>query len=130
LETNLPIDGFDMIAIMHWNTDRTDVDLHVTEPNGETCYYRNPSTKSGGRITPDVTQGLGPEMYAIGETEKGIYRIKANYFQTDRNRTSTPTEVCVKVIRDLGAKHAVSESEYVRLEAAQHAKLILEVTEK
>ncbi len=49
-----------------WNTDTTDVDLHVIEPSGEECFYRHRNTRrSGGRLTQDVTQGYGPEMYVL-----------------------------------------------------------------
>ncbi len=37
LRTQWSDEGLDLAVVMHWNTDRTDVDLHVTEPSGEAC---------------------------------------------------------------------------------------------
>ena len=68
--------GLDIVVVMHWNTDRTDVDLHVTEPSGEICYYSNPQSASGGRMTQDITEGLGPEMYSLAKAPQGDFVSK------------------------------------------------------
>ena len=65
---------------MMWNTDRTDVDLHVVEPSGEICYYSHPKTASGGSITDDVTTGFGPDMYVAPKTKDGKYMIKVIFY--------------------------------------------------
>jgi Uncharacterized protein conserved in bacteria (DUF2135) len=92
----------DILVTITWNTDGTDVDLHVTEPNGETCFYKHTRTRRGGAITRDVTQGYGPEMYTIRHAEKGTYRIQAKYFASDANRLSTRTKVYATVYRHFG----------------------------
>ena len=58
-------DTADLAALIFWNTDGTDVDLHVTEPGGEECYYAHRQTAGGGRISQDVTTGYGPEIYIL-----------------------------------------------------------------
>jgi tetratricopeptide (TPR) repeat protein len=98
------IDRADVVVMITWNTDATDVDLHVTEPNGETCFYGNRQTSSGGRITQDVTQGYGPEMYVLKNAQAGSYNVQAKYFASDRNRASTRTKVSVTVIEDYGTQ--------------------------
>jgi len=90
----------DIVVMITWNTDGTDVDLHVTEPSGETCYYGNRDTRMGGRLTQDVTQGYGPEMYVLKNAQSGQYLVQAKYFASDRNRAPTRTKVRVIVIRD------------------------------
>ena len=65
LNERLGVGNPDLIVTMMWNTDRTDVDLHILEPSGEECFYKNPNTRAGGRITADVTEGFGPEMYTL-----------------------------------------------------------------
>ena len=40
----------DLVLTLGWNTDATDIDLHVVEPTGETCYYSNRTTAIGGRM--------------------------------------------------------------------------------
>ena len=83
----------DLLVTIAWNTDGTDVDLHVTEPGGEECYYGHTTTKTGGRISRDVTTGLGPEMYVLRHAPRGTYHVRAHYFAGDVNRTSTRTKV-------------------------------------
>ncbi|MBW2456590.1 MAG: hypothetical protein JRI68_18880, partial [Deltaproteobacteria bacterium] len=39
LGTQLGADRQDLVVMITWNTDHTDVDLHVIEPSGEECYY-------------------------------------------------------------------------------------------
>jgi len=97
-----PLRGAGLVVTMMWNTDRTDVDLHVVEPNGEVCYYSHPKTKSGGTITDDVTNGFGPEMYVLPKTLDGKYAIKVNYFGSDANRTTTRTKVYMTVYENFG----------------------------
>jgi len=96
------VDKADLVITMMWNTDRTDVDLHVIEPTGEECYYEHPRTKLGGRVTRDVTQGFGPEMYTLPEAKAGEYRVLANYFGSDANRTNVRSKVYVTIYRNYG----------------------------
>lgn len=90
-----------MVAIS-WNTDRTDIDLHVIEPNGEECFYSNKDTRSGGSLTKDVTQGYGPELYVHSKPPKGKYRITAHYFASDQLKTSVSTKVKVSIYLNRG----------------------------
>ena len=92
----------DLVVMIDWNTDGTDVDLHVMEPTGEECYYSNANTRIGGRLTMDVTEGYGPEMYVLEKAPPGTYRIRAKYFSSAQNRASTRTKVFATVYRDWG----------------------------
>ena len=92
----------DLVVMIDWNTDGTDVDLHVMEPTGEECYYSNSNTRIGGRLTMDVTQGYGPEMYVLEKAPPGTYNIRAKYFSSDANRASTRTKVFATVYRNWG----------------------------
>lgn len=92
----------DLVVIITWNTDNSDVDLHVKEPTGEVCYYQNAKTKIGGRITQDVTQGYGPEMYVLPKAKPGVYSIKAHYFAQDQARASARSKVYATVIERWG----------------------------
>ncbi len=102
LKQSTAIGNPDLIVTMMWNTDRTDVDLHVLEPSGEECYYKNPNTRSGGKITADVTEGFGPEMYVLNKVKSGKYTIKANYYGSDANRTQARSKVYVTVYENFG----------------------------
>ena len=64
-------DTADLAALIFWNTDGTDVDLHVIEPGGEECFYQHTQTASGGHISRDVTTGYGPEIYLLPQAPAG-----------------------------------------------------------
>ena len=55
----------DVRVILTWNTDDCDIDLWVTDKDGEKCYYGNRITANGGRLSRDFTQGYGPEEFCI-----------------------------------------------------------------
>lgn len=105
----------DLVVTMMWNTDRTDVDLHVLEPTGEECFYNHPTTRIGGHVTRDVTEGLGPEMYTLPKAKPGSYKIMANYFGSDANRTQVRTKVYITVYKDFGSKREQLEKKTITL---------------
>ena len=95
----------DLIVAIGWNSDRSDVDLHVIEPSGEECFYSHKETQSGGRISADVTQGYGPEMYMNHNAPKGDYEVYVKYFSSDRNKMGVNTSVQVRVIENWGREN-------------------------
>jgi hypothetical protein len=105
LQKELGMEKSDLAIVIMWNTDNTDIDLHVTEPSGEECYYSHPKTKSGGNMTKDVTQGYGPEMYALNEMENGEYLVRAHYYSRDRSRASVRTKIYATIYRSWGSKN-------------------------
>jgi len=121
----LDVAGSDLVVTMQWNTDRTDVDLHVVEPSGEECYYQHARTESGGRITRDVTQGFGPEMYTLKNASHGKYRIKVKYFGSDANRTTARTKVYVMVYQNFGTPRETVTNKAITLD---HAEQMRDVT--
>ena len=85
----------DLQVLLFWDTDGTDVDLHVTEPSGEVVNYTNTvSADSGGRLDRDDTDGYGPEIYTLGTAPTGTYTIAAHYFG-DRGTGQTTATVMV-----------------------------------
>ncbi|MBR5161236.1 MAG: DUF2135 domain-containing protein, partial [Thermoguttaceae bacterium] len=74
-----PVD-VDVRIVMTWSADNTDIDLHVTEPSGETVFYGHRLSVAGGMISRDFTGGYGPEEYMIHKALKGKYKIKAHYY--------------------------------------------------
>ncbi|MHC4548255.1 MAG: hypothetical protein ACYTEZ_05705 [Planctomycetota bacterium] len=92
----------DLVVTIAWNTNGTDVDLHVIDPRGEECYYSHSKTKIGGRITRDVTTGYGPEMFLLANAVPGRYVVKVKYFSADANRVSARTKVYATIYEDWG----------------------------
>jgi von Willebrand factor type A domain len=109
----------DLVVTITWNTDNTDVDLHVTEPGGEECFYGHRQTRSGGELTRDVTQGYGPEMYVLKRAPNGRYLVRAHYFASDRNRASARTKVYITTYEDWGTPRERATEKVVALETGK-----------
>jgi len=48
----------DVRISLAWDTDNTDMDLHVIEPTGEEAYYGHNRTESGGMVSRDFYSRL------------------------------------------------------------------------
>ena len=77
LLNNLPLD---LRVTLSWDADNSDMDLHVTDPNGEEASFRNPLTVQGGRMSPDNTMGYGPEEFSLKKAKPGKYMVRANFY--------------------------------------------------
>ncbi len=99
----------DLRVTISWNTDGTDVDLWVIEPDNTKCFYSNRNTPSGGELSQDMTQGYGPERYQIAQAHKGTYRVMAHYYRANPNLLAGETHVNVVVTRHAGTPQEVVE---------------------
>jgi Ca-activated chloride channel family protein len=61
LRRNLPLA---LRVVMAWDSDDTDIDMWVSDPNGERASYANRLTYQGGAMSPDATGGYGPEAFS------------------------------------------------------------------
>ncbi len=95
----------DIRIVLTWNTDDCDVDLWVTDPDGEKCFYGNRLTQNGGRISRDFIQGYGPEEFAIKKAVKGKYKIQANYYGSHQQKILQPVIVQAEVFTNFGRKN-------------------------
>jgi uncharacterized protein YfaP (DUF2135 family) len=75
----------------HWNSDGTDIDLWVVEPNGERCFYSHRETQLGGKLFWDITDGLGPELYHARKAVPGQYHVVVHYYGNNSSRYVVPT---------------------------------------
>ena len=128
VERTVGMERSDLLVMIAWNTDQTDVDLHVVEPSGEECYYGHRETADGGHLTQDVTQGYGPEMFVLPHARRGHYRIFTHYFASHQSRASARTRVTATVIRNWGsANEQVLAHRVVALENANDRQTVAEV---
>ncbi len=130
LKAEFDLKEADLLVVITWNTDNTDVDLHVKEPSGETCYYGNRRTRLGGEITTDVTQGYGPEMYVMKTAAKGTYDIFANYYASDSNRATTRTKVFATIIQNWGKPNETETRKSVPLTYGSTSHPLVNLTVK
>jgi tetratricopeptide (TPR) repeat protein len=67
--------------ILTWETDANDVDFHIRDARGGHAYYGSPLLASGGSLYADVTDGYGPECFAIPGTPKAYpYQLEIHYY--------------------------------------------------
>lgn len=87
----------DVRVVLNWNKNDTDMDLWVTDPNLETCYYSHKETLIGGRLSNDFTRGYGPEQFLLKKAVKGKYQVKVNYYGDQQFKLSGPTTVMAEI---------------------------------
>ena len=85
-----------------WNTDQTDIDLWVTDPDGEKCFYSNPKIGSGGELLADLTQGYGPERFQAIHAIPGKYTVQVHYYGNNSNQLVAETYIIVTVTTHVG----------------------------
>jgi hypothetical protein len=99
----------DLRVTISWNTDATDVDLWVIEPDGTKCFYQHQQTKNGGQLSPDQTQGYGPERYQVLHATPGVYTVIVHYFRANPNLLAGETHVHVAIARNAGTSQESSD---------------------
>ena len=114
----------DLVVMMMWNTDQTDVDLHVVEPGGEECSYQNRSTKSGGKITSDDTDGFGPEMYSTPVASDSNYEVKIKFYSSNQNRTKVTNKAYLTVYENFGSKNEKRTREVISVSEVGKKELV------
>ncbi|MES2102555.1 MAG: VIT domain-containing protein [Pseudomonadota bacterium] len=109
---NLPLD---VRAVMTWDADNSDMDLWVTDPNNEKCYYGHQLTYQGGRMSADVTQGYGPEEFSLRNAKPGKYKIQANFYGNRQQVVAGATTLQLKLTTGFGTADAREQMITLRL---------------
>ncbi|MCY1260277.1 hypothetical protein D9M68_202680 [compost metagenome] len=67
-------------VLLSWDSDNTDLDLHLVTPDGGHVWYGDRSLANGTALDVDVTTGYGPEIIASPSPLKGQYLVYVNYY--------------------------------------------------
>ncbi len=110
---NLPVD---VRVVLNWDTPNSDMDLHVVDPQGEQCFYSNPRTAIGGRISADVTTGYGPEEFLLKKALAGTYQVRAKFFGTRQQTAVGATTVVLELYLRYGSGRMENKSITLRLD--------------
>jgi tetratricopeptide (TPR) repeat protein len=105
----------DVRVVMTWDADQTDIDLWVTEPSGEKCFYAHNRTMIGGLLSHDFTDGYGPEEYCLRKLMPGKYTIQANYYGSRQQELTGPATVQATVITNFGRPNEKRQAMTLRL---------------
>lgn len=83
-------------VVLSWDSDNTDLDLHVVTPDGGHAWYGDRALANGGAIDVDVTTGYGPEIFASPTPLSGQYLVYVNYFGGGYSQDESDTSDAVK----------------------------------
>ena len=67
-------------VLLTWDSDGTDLDLHLVTPDGAHIWYGDRVVPNGAALDVDVTTGYGPEIIAMPAPIKGQYLVYVNYY--------------------------------------------------
>jgi len=80
-----------------WDTYGTDVDLWVTDPNGERCYWAHRQTASGLSLDVDDVNGYGPENITTPSVIPGDYLVQVHYYSDHDSENAIGTNSVVVI---------------------------------
>ncbi len=124
LRRNLPLA---LRVVMAWDSDDTDIDMWVTDPNGEKASYANRLSRQGGAMSPDATGGYGPEEFSLKAAKPGKYAVQAQFYGQRQQVLSAGTTVMVRVTTGFGTPQARDEWTTLRLTRGQETVRVAEV---
>jgi Ca-activated chloride channel family protein len=109
---NMPLD---LRVVLAWDSDNSDMDLWVTDPNGEKCYYGNRNTFQGGLLSDDFTGGYGPEEFVLKDAKPGKYKVEANFFGDRQQIVTGATTLNLRLSSGWGSPRRKDETVTLRL---------------
>jgi uncharacterized protein YfaP (DUF2135 family) len=122
----------DIRIVLSWDTDDTDMNLVVIEPNGEKTYSSgyHATTQTGGRMTANHTQGYGPEEFMLKKAIPGVYRVEVRYDSDSRQTLDRGSEVTalVTVFRKFGTPEQTQSHTALRLKTVGETATVAEFT--
>lgn len=113
LRRNLPLD---LRVALSWDSDNSDMDLWVTDPDGEKCYYAHTLTRQGGLISDDFTGGYGPEEFVLRNARPGRYKVEAHYFGDRQQIVTGATTLTLSLSTGWGTKAQRDQRVTLRLD--------------
>jgi len=79
-----------LMAILHWDEDDVDLDLHVTDISGNHTWFDAadpldaPGAIPDGKLWIDNRKGYGPEVFSIERDAPGEYTLSAEYYRGNK----------------------------------------------
>ena len=110
-------------VLLAWDTDGTDLDLHVVSPDGAHTWYGERVAPNGGALDVDVTTGYGPEIYSSAAPLKGTYLVYVNYYGSG-NSGADMTVAQVTIITNENTPDEKSETIRVPMRKAGELTLV------
>ena len=87
----------DITARLSWNTNSTDLDLHVFDPLGNHAYWSNLGGIPGGMLDRDDVNGFGPEIFTLTGVQPGTYQFNVDSFIITDSTGLVPTRATLVI---------------------------------
>ena len=113
----------DLRVVLSWDADNSDMDLWVTDPNGERAYYGNRLTYQGGQMSQDFTGGYGPDQFSLRNAKPGRYKVEANYFGSRQQLVTGATTLMLRLTTHWGT--AKQKDQMVTMRLKDRAETVL-----
>ncbi|MES3024324.1 MAG: VIT domain-containing protein [Pseudomonadota bacterium] len=121
LLVNTPLD---LHAVLTWDADNSDMNLQVTDPDGEVSRHFSVTTQ-GGRMSPDIGGGYGPEEFALRRAKPGKYKVEASFAHSRQQVVSGAVNLQLKLTLGLGSVKAKETTHTLRLHAGNRGKVLV-----
>lgn len=118
---NMPLD---LRVALSWDSDDSDMDLWVTDPNGEKCYYSHTLTYQGGLISDDFTGGYGPEEFVLHHAKPGKYTVQAHYFGDRQQIVTGATTLTLRLSTGWATPRQQDQTVTLRLSGKDESVLV------
>jgi hypothetical protein len=118
----------DLRIVLTWDKDNCDIDLHVTDPNQEQCFFQHRQTKQGGLMSYDLTGGYGPEDFVLRDAIPGEYIVEGKFFSKRIQRKHSPIFVQATVYRNYGKPNQTKEVHTLKLKNPRDKEHICTIT--
>ncbi len=118
---NLPLD---LRAVLTWDADNSDMDLHVTDPNGEKCFYGHRFTYQGGRMSRDFTGGYGPEEFSLRDAKPGKYKVEATFYGSRQQAVAGAVSLQVTLSSGFGTAAQKDQTITLRLKGRGETEFV------
>lgn len=106
----------DIRVVLTWDTDNCDMDLWVTDPVGEKCFYSYNLTQIGGKMSKDFTNGYGPEEFMIKNALSGNFNVQVNYYGSHSQSVLAPVNLHIEFFTNFGKPNQKKQEISLRLD--------------
>lgn len=113
---NLPVA---LRVVLAWDADNTDIDLWVTDPNGERAFYGRRLTHQGGLMSRDFTGGYGPEEFSLRDPKPGRYKVQAQFYGHRQQIVAPATTLMLQFVTGFGTPQEKRQNVVLRLSGAK-----------
>jgi hypothetical protein len=128
-QTSVVLGTGDLQVTVTWDTDCTDIDTYVQEPDGNWVWYGDPIGTTA-TLDLDDTYGFGPENVFVGPggSAAGTYKAYVGYYDWDCDTQGPPPTVVTIRITVFDGTPAVKQQTFTRnLTVADYNETLFEV---